>query len=282
MPMHSSTNISSVLSVSLDTTKRVGSDTTYKETRVDGKDISAKLDVKLKFSFYVHGWTSKFEYDDKEWVKSEKTNFCGVDWRELASDKYDDASQEHIKKIGGQLAAFITQLHDLGVELDNISIAGHSLGAHIAGFAGRTIYERYNQLIGTIYALDPAGPGFTSLFLILDRSDYILSKADASYVQVLHTAIGTYGTSQYLGHADYYVNNGKVQKACLDDLFTFKALLFSCSHGHAKDIFLSSFSHSCAGKIEESPAEHDVYGIHTHKMKGVFKIKTTASEPYCM
>lgn len=156
-------------------------------------------------------------------MKTVKTNFCGVDWRELADVSYSTAAKENIKTVGRELAAFIKQLHDLGVALDSISITGHSLGAHVAGYAGQLSHEHFNKTIDIIYALDPAGPSFTSL-LMFGRSDYILSKADARYVQVLHTAIGTYGTKQFLGHADYYVNNGIVQTACIDDLAKFQAL----------------------------------------------------------
>lgn len=70
--------------------------------------------------------------------------------------------------------------------------------------------------------LDPPGPFFTSLKVI--RSDYCLSKDDASFVQVLHTSIVTYGTIGKIGHADFIVNNGIIQKACLDEFLTGKDL----------------------------------------------------------
>ncbi len=66
-------------------------------------------------------------------MKTVKTNFCGVDWSELASDGYKAASQKHIKTVGTQLASFLITLHDLKVDMSAISIAGHSLGAHVAG-----------------------------------------------------------------------------------------------------------------------------------------------------
>lgn len=93
-----------------------------------------------------------------EWVKAKKTNFCGVDWRELASDGYYDASQKHVKYIGTQLAMFLMFLKEHNVKMDSISIAGHSLGAHAAGFAGRHVYELCKTKISTIFGLDPAGP----------------------------------------------------------------------------------------------------------------------------
>lgn len=93
-----------------------------------------------------------------EWVKAKKTNFCGVDWRELAHDGYYDASMKHVKYIGTQLSQFIMLLKDRQVKMKSVSIAGHSLGAHVAGFAGNAIYQKYGTKISTIFGLDPAGP----------------------------------------------------------------------------------------------------------------------------
>lgn len=93
------------------------------------------------------------KYKLLEWVKTEKTNFCGVDWRELANEGYYDASQKHVKKIGTQLASFFIALNYLKVKIDSIRIAGHSLGAHVAGFAGKKIYELTRAKISTIFGL---------------------------------------------------------------------------------------------------------------------------------
>lgn len=62
------------------------------------------------------------------WVKAQKVNFCGVDWKALAADGYYDAAMKHVKTAGKQLAAFIAALKKLNGKVDSISIAGHSLG----------------------------------------------------------------------------------------------------------------------------------------------------------
>lgn len=80
-------------------------------------------------------------------------------------------------------------------------------------------------------------------------------------------------------------------------LLSFLFPVFKCSHSHAKEIFLSSFTHSCAGIMETKPnafwdtikswfskdgsSGTDVYGIHNKGMSGIFELKTSASEPYC-
>lgn len=103
-------------------------------------------------------------------MKAKKTNFCGVDWRELAHDGYYDASQKYVKYVGAQLATFLMLLKEHNVKMDSISIAGHSLGAHVAGFAGRSIYDSCKTKISTIFGLDPAGP-VKNEFLITENEN---------------------------------------------------------------------------------------------------------------
>lgn len=85
--------------------------------------------------------------------------------------------------------------------------------------------KRTVERLTSVRFIDPAGPYFTSLF---KRTDFCLSKNDATFVQVLHTSSGIYGTSAMMGHADFIVNNGKLQKACVDDIFFLKDFCMSC------------------------------------------------------
>lgn len=57
--------------------------------------------------------------------------------------------------------------------------------------------------------MDPAGPLFTP------NSTVFLTKDDAHFVDVIHTDVGVYGTSQALASADFYPNDGtRVQPGC--------------------------------------------------------------------
>lgn len=62
--------------------------------------------------------------------------------------------------------------------MDMFHIIGHSLGAHIAGYAGTSL----NGQIGRITALDPAKPYFEAT-----HSSVRLDRTDAKYVDVVHT-----------------------------------------------------------------------------------------------
>lgn len=152
------------------------------------------------------------------WVKENKTNFCGVDWRGLASGSYFTAALEHVQTVGKQLAQFIISLVKLSSKtMDSVRIAGHSLGAHVSGFAGQTIYEKSKTKISTIFALDAAAPTFTFKVLLVDKSNFTLSKENAKFVQCMQTT-SSLGTDENLGHAGFIANGGSVQRTCFEEV----------------------------------------------------------------
>jgi pimeloyl-ACP methyl ester carboxylesterase len=165
-------------------------------------DLDEHLDLSKPVAFLVHGW---FDDANKTWVKTTvadyvkfvDTNACAVDWSKLARAEYTLAASRTLE-VGEQVAKFIELLQKNGVSLGNVTIVGHSLGAHIAGFAGAKLKGQLRDIIG----LDPAGPG--SFFIDNGRLD----PTDAQFVQVLHTDQGYTGTSIVSGHQDYYPNNG--------------------------------------------------------------------------
>jgi len=63
-----------------------------------------------------------------------------------------------VEDMGVLLAGLVRYLHqEADMHYDDVYVIGHSLGAQIAGSAGKQIKpHRFN----TIYALDPAGPQF--------------------------------------------------------------------------------------------------------------------------
>lgn len=76
----------------------------------------------------------------------------------------------------------------------NIHIVGHSLGAHMAGFCGKTFQELTGKKIGHITGLDPAGPCFFQ-----EKTDLKLKESDAEFVDVIHTDSGVLGLVDPLG-----------------------------------------------------------------------------------
>jgi pimeloyl-ACP methyl ester carboxylesterase len=160
------------------------------------------LNLSRPVAFLVHGW---FDDVNRTWVRTTiadyvkyvDTNACAVDWSLLARVEYTLAASRTVK-IGERVADFIKILQSRGVGLDNVTIVGHSMGAHIAGFAGAALKGGIREIIG----LDPAGLG--KFFRERGRLD----PTDAKFVQVLHTDQNVLGTPIVSGHQDYYPNNG--------------------------------------------------------------------------
>lgn len=94
----------------------------------------------------------------------------------------------------------------INIPPENIHIIGHSLGAHVGGFAGRMFNKMAGSQIGRITALDAAGPLFEGPF---GRVFQGLNSQDAKVVDVIHTDAGVFGYSGPLGTVDYYPNGGE-------------------------------------------------------------------------
>lgn len=121
--------------------------------------------------------------------------------------------------VGTIIAEFILNLYNIAkIDLDDVHILGHSLGAHVAGVAGETIYQRTGNKIGRITGLDAAKPLYEG-FIVTARKK--LSKGDAKMVDVIHTDAGRFGCEKNLGTVDFFPNGGAaVQPGCLKPITT--------------------------------------------------------------
>lgn len=98
------------------------------------------------------------------------------------------------------LGDILFQIYD---EYEKIHIIATGMGAHLAGFAGKTIlkYTEKSSRIGRISGLDPALPLFNG-------TNNRLEKTDASVVDVYHCDIGRYGYKDSIGTVDFFPNGG--------------------------------------------------------------------------
>lgn len=81
------------------------------------------------------------------WAKVSDSNVCVVDWSRLANYDYALAAMRHTKIVADAVVNFMKFLTQHGMNVKQVSIAGHSLGAHIAGYIG----ESFRGDIHTIY-----------------------------------------------------------------------------------------------------------------------------------
>uniref|UniRef100_A0A670Y1W3 Lipase H n=1 Tax=Pseudonaja textilis TaxID=8673 RepID=A0A670Y1W3_PSETE len=143
---------------------------------------STHFNVTKNIVVIIHGY--RFTGSPPIWIDTIKNlllekqdfNIIIVDWNRGATTVNYFSAVSSAKKVVPILTHLIDQmLNDVAV--DSIYMIGVSLGAHIAGFVGKT----YNGKIGRITGLDPAGPLFTKK-LANERLDH----TDAQFVDVIH------------------------------------------------------------------------------------------------
>ncbi|CAH1990973.1 unnamed protein product [Acanthoscelides obtectus] len=196
---------------------RVGIDncveiTLYTKSNVEGVIISEELtegfDPDKKTVLLIHGWASTGHHHyvqiARTFAEKKDMNALVVGWHSLAYNcYYAAASATHC--IGKYIATVMVQIVDtLGADPDDFHIIGHSLGAHIAGYAGDFFKDMHRERIGRITGLDPAKPYFTVVSFLK-----ALIKGDAEFVVVVHSCIdNVLGTDRVLGDVDIFVNGG--------------------------------------------------------------------------
>jgi pimeloyl-ACP methyl ester carboxylesterase len=116
-----------------------------------GKSFNASIPTK----FIVHGF---LHHDRKDWVldmrdallEADQVNVVTVDWSKGNGFPYTQATA-NTQIVGAELAKLIKNLCDKKAsQPGDFHIIGHSLGAHIAGYAGERVIG-----LGKITGLDP-------------------------------------------------------------------------------------------------------------------------------
>ncbi|XP_017796588.1 PREDICTED: phospholipase A1 1-like [Habropoda laboriosa] len=173
-------------------------------------------------------------------------------------------------------------VQEYGVKVNEIVVVGHSLGAHVAGFSGKSVQDVFKQKYKQIIGLDPAGPKFANK----DCANR-LCKSDAAFVQIFHTSYLA-GIHDAIGVDDFYFNGGNSQPGCI---FTV------CSHSRAvmyltmtflySPCFIGTFwevgYESILNWKECNPTVCSHPGLDTPEeiATGTFYVMTKYTEPYC-
>lgn len=79
-------------------------------------------------------------------------NVCAVDWGLLSLEKlnYFVVSQKNTLRVVQFLTNILLRFELLGVNLPDVTVAGHSLGAQIAGQVGHALKQK-QKVLGAIY-----------------------------------------------------------------------------------------------------------------------------------
>lgn len=136
----------------------------------------------------------------KNFLQVEDVNVIVVDWSNIPMSFNYLVAALRTADVGHYLSRLIDFLVSQGADIRNFHVIGFSLGAHVAGTAGRSIKS---GIIPRITGLDPALPGFgyPSLFNKLQPSD-------AEFVDCIHTCGGLLAFFEPLCHVDFYANGG--------------------------------------------------------------------------
>ncbi|XP_055845363.1 phospholipase A1 VesT1.02-like [Episyrphus balteatus] len=187
----------------------------------------------------IHGWQNNYKSDVNTEIREAlfsmgEYNVISVDWSDKA-DRYNYVSAAGaVSEIGQRVAHLIEFLRDEGnVKNEDLIVIGHSLGAHVAGFAGKTIE---GEQIHTIIGLDTAFPLFK-----YDKCDERLCSTDAMYVESIHTNGKLLGFIQPIGQVAFYPNGGKTQPGCGLDMSG------TCSHSRAYIYYAESIRQNFLG-----------------------------------
>lgn len=208
--------------------------------------------------FISHGF---IENGNKEWIKNMKKELlklsdCSVivvDWSGGSGPPYAQAVA-NIRLVGVMTAHLIHNLIvQVGIQPELIHLIGHSLGAHMAAYAGQTVQRHFRYKLGRITGMDPAEPHFRKTDPIVR-----LDPTDADFVDVIHTDAGPFisgglGILQPVGHVDFYPNGGVDQPGCNEGVMSYMSKdsksfyrgirqMLSCNHIRSYQYFTESIN----------------------------------------
>ncbi|XP_014275654.1 pancreatic triacylglycerol lipase [Halyomorpha halys] len=270
-----------------------------KEDPCEGSEIKEKLipnDVGILQSSYfdpnrptkiiIHGFLSNSNKPVAQLMKNsllehEDVNVILVDWGKISSGIDYNSIAKRTTDVGAYVAEFIDFLVENGAQLDDIHLIGHSLGAHVAGFAGAGVKS---GKVARITGLDPAKPGFYRVPI-----EKRLNTDSAKFVDCIHTCVGMLGLTEAICTADFYPNAGKnMQPGC--PFYDFGR----CSHVRSYEYFAESIDPNHKFLMETCPSlpvhSHEKcvpssveMGYHTpSSVKGIFYGTTNNKSPFAV
>lgn len=114
---------------------------------LDGFKPSNCLIERSSLTALVHTQSHSFTLLILVLNSAEDSNVIVVDWSRLAALIYFTAVT-HTLPVGTYLGQFLSILENNSVDLRNVHLIGHSLGAHISGIAGAHVGGRIGRITG--------------------------------------------------------------------------------------------------------------------------------------
>ncbi|XP_072938723.1 phospholipase A1-like [Epargyreus clarus] len=167
-------------------------------------------------------------------LATKKRNVILLDWEEEAMSGllgiklgYAFSAVPNAMKIGEQLGHALAQLSHGGMNMSEVHLMGHSLGAHLMAYAGRKA-RSLGHVVSRITGLDPARALFEGTFSFYSGLD----RTCAKFVDIIHSNPGHYGVSKATGSVDFWPNfkNNGMQPGCPNGKFEMFTPEDLCSH----------------------------------------------------
>lgn len=198
--------------------------------------------------FIIHGFIQRKGSGMNKKIRNsflgnEECNVVVVDWARARSLDYL-SSVFAVPKVGEKVAKMIDYLTlNHGMDIESLTVVGHSLGAHVAGYAGKNVRA---GRIPVIIGLDPALPGFD-----YKKPNKRLNENDADYVETIQTNGGVFGFLMPIGKASFFPNGGERQPGCIENI---------CSHErsvayYAEAVIQDNFSTIKCENLESAVAK---------------------------
>ncbi|XP_013139006.1 PREDICTED: lipase member H-like [Papilio polytes] len=178
------------------------------------------LDISRRLIVFVPGYKCYIKRDIEESIRQAYKTIPDVYLIILDHSAYTYENKEKLKSyersvlysfyIGNALGKFLADFNRFGYPSKNFHCIGHSLGAHILGYAGERYFVETSENVWRITGLDPAGPCFAN-----SPKEEQLRSGNAVYVEVYHCNAGHLGTTNAIADADIFFNReGKIQPGC--------------------------------------------------------------------
>ncbi|KAH8304017.1 hypothetical protein KR018_005914, partial [Drosophila ironensis] len=139
------------------------------------------------------------------------------------------AVRHHLSVHGYFVYKILRALKDAGIPAEDITLAGHSVGANIAALGAQLFAKETKQVVGQLIAVDPA--------TMCRTTDILVKQSVAARVVVLHGEGDVFGVRVPLGHIDIYPNGigyfprRKLQPGCDSKI---------CSHMYPFVLFMEA------------------------------------------
>lgn len=209
---------------------------------VQNSSFNASLPTKVTIHGFLADATTTVSTNVKDaFFSVGQFNVISVDWSAGAKTINYVAARRRVEATGAVVGSVLRMIsEETGADLGQMSVIGHSLGAHIAGFAGKNLTGQLRSIVG----LDPAAPLFPATVTRLNATD-------AQYVQVIHTA-AFYGIQEPIGQGDFYPNGGASQPGCITSV---------CSHMRVSFLFAESINSTAGFWARKCPDGGDITDV---------------------